>query len=535
MSDNKIEIVNEDGKLIGRDTETGEIVPIEIGSVSTEELNSTDSPKDGSQLQSLFDNLSQGQTIQLRPNTTYTLSEGLAVEGVDDVTVIGPRSATLEFESSGTEETFFTVGLNDDARRITFQGFTIDGTNQAASSTVGITNTTDGHGILADDGRGDDYDVSNITIRHMRFEDVKDHAVGFHSQANRENFNSWVINNEMIDSHENAVHPHNDHTIWAVNNYINNPTVTPGDYAFRHSHLIAGNTIVAWDNQQAIDGTDRIGGTIAYNIIYNHGGVAIRSDGPRDHIFGNRVWGNKKPGSAGIRAGQGSSVMNNYVVETSNQAYRFTGSVRAEGNYARDIDDPVIRIASGDVSIQGGRLIDGNNSWPMIHIFEATGAVIKDVEMISTESSGEPSMAINEASGGNEAQETVIRGIDVSNLNVDSQMFGTNDDALIRDVRGYTLTTTLNSDGDATWNDETHLLDGSSNTVTATLPDPTAHPDQEIRFLATDVTNSVDVSPNDNENINGANSNVSFSSAFDQMVFVTDGTDWYALEASGAS
>lgn len=78
------------------------------------------------------------------------------------------------------------------------------------------------------------------------------------------------------------------------------------------------------------------------------------------------------------------------------------------------------------------------------------------------------------------------------------------------------------------------LLDASGNAVDAQLPDPSQFPGEGIEVKAIDVTNSVSVSPNGTENIDGANSSVTLSSQYNSYVFESDGTDWWIKGGVGA-
>ncbi|RDZ61377.1 hypothetical protein C5B90_19075 [Haloferax sp. Atlit-12N] len=85
-----IEIRNENGQLVGYDRDTGDKVPISFESVSADELHGVADTivSTTSDLQTIFNNLSAGETVYVaRPDTPYRTDQWLDIE-VDDVTVV---------------------------------------------------------------------------------------------------------------------------------------------------------------------------------------------------------------------------------------------------------------------------------------------------------------------------------------------------------------------------------------------------------------------------------------------------------------
>jgi hypothetical protein len=71
------------------------------------------------------------------------------------------------------------------------------------------------------------------------------------------------------------------------------------------------------------------------------------------------------------------------------------------------------------------------------------------------------------------------------------------------------------------------LADGSSNTVTVTLPTP-EFSGQNFVIKAIDISNAVDVDTEASETIDGASS-YTFTTQYDSIKVVSDGSDWFIV------
>jgi hypothetical protein len=67
------------------------------------------------------------------------------------------------------------------------------------------------------------------------------------------------------------------------------------------------------------------------------------------------------------------------------------------------------------------------------------------------------------------------------------------------------------------------------------LPNPASWPSERMLVAATDVTDTVDVAPNGTEKINDASSILTFGDAYEQMIFESNGTNWYRKVTTAAT
>jgi len=564
-------------------------------SISPDEINSVNQIRTSDDIQSEID-AEGARTRHVLAAGDHTISSEILVN-YDEVELVGPREAVIKFSSS-TEDTVIRVGKDTSISHFLAQGITIDASNQTqpADLTAGSATTKDGVGILIDEDDSS-VDVDDYIIQQVKFVNTKNEAIGHvdDGSGGAVNDSHGLVIGCLFDGCEGyaAIHCHNDnsgtwafnrfrdlssirHVIrhgWAVYNVFENCSMngngTPDTMIIgsnnsgqiSHNYILrcsGTNAIESWTNLEKISNNTLIDNTFAAEIVDRGDGAEIIGNYSRNAdnnciqvsvgegiIVNNTV---ENAGNIGIEIKTPYIVSDNYVKNSSDNGIRVDAAdTTVTDNVVREARFG-INVTTGDCVIRGNTVTNTNFDGILVRPGSSdTDVLHNEVRDVASGRRGIATAASNCRVIGNRVRGSsnddgiYVAGSGSEVLYNDAVDGGgsaynfADQNILARHNIGHDGDTTLSSDGGINWHDEIVILDASSSSVTATLPDPTQWEGFEIRVLATDSTNAAELSNNGNENINGSTSNVSIDNAYDQIVLVSDGSDWFAREMSAAS
>lgn len=243
-----IQLVNEGGKWVGRDPETGEKVPVPFEAVETEEVNSVRHVSQDEDLVDILGSVGPSTKLVLEPDATYQVDGEMAVED-DNITIegAGMESTRIEF-SAETGDNMLLVGQTDSANYFRIRNLTLDCSKQTEPDDLGVgsgdEDKSPGNAIFFDNEGG--VGLTNPIVENVRIKNTANEAVAFFGRTINErsrDFYGLVKGCEIINPRYRGIHPHWDHTIAAVNNTFRDCTQLY-DALIRHSAIISGNRFI---------------------------------------------------------------------------------------------------------------------------------------------------------------------------------------------------------------------------------------------------------------------------------------------------
>jgi hypothetical protein len=388
MTEDNIKLINEDGKIVGKNAKTGQRIPISFEAVNADRMNNAVVAR-GNRLQAIQDAHDRlpadGGEIYL-VNHRYGfdfLNESKLSITKDDITIRGcSRSSEifLEDETTNTEEGADIL----EVRGANFElvGVTIDG-NYLNNSPGEQGTVSDGHSILL---TGDEGVVRNCNIRKSTGDGVE-----ISSGAQR----CRVENNLFIDNWEHNVGLNGCEGVIVADNILtgeqNNSSIGTynGTGAPPTSHCdITGNMLLSPDSigikiTSGIDKTKDI--HVADNIIRNAAlqGIVVRTSskatGPPENITikDNQIVGGSSR-AIELRGADGVTIDSNEIKDNDKEA------IRAYKQFALEdcaiINNQIIDNNAADAGATAVRFNNGSNNFPYLRIKNndiiSTGSVL---------------------------------------------------------------------------------------------------------------------------------------------------------------
>jgi hypothetical protein len=380
-------------------------------------------PQDGSGLETRLANLSAGEEITLRANTRYTLSQGYEIN-VDGVTISGPRSAVVEFQSgSGIEDTMFTIGGSASAQRTRLAGFTIDCSNQATPTNNFVEDTDLGHGVFLDDSAG--VGVQQSVVDGVRVLNASNEGIAASGRSiGAQQLRSTVRNCIVEGAGTRGIHPHNDHSLKTINNWvIGGGTDADGnDVAIRHSETMIGNTVIGGQWRYALYGSDYqtvMGLNTVVNSTLENEAVRTWTGGTGvDHLLYNHVYG---VNSGAFRIRNRARLEVNAAWRCDGDSFIVGAPCQIDGFIAHEPGNRGVYVPGGaadGATIKNGWIIDpawtNNNGRGMQN--DGGAVEYRDIKLETINNGGEPDEAIREFND----PDTNYEEIDASGFNAET-------------------------------------------------------------------------------------------------------------------